>query len=62
MHNRMLARRPKGLRPKQRVTTVTRCPETGALGVAMSRVVKLDKPDPHHGQSGKSYEIAAPVA
>lgn len=58
MHNRMLARVPKGLRPKQRVTTVIRCPVTGELAPVTKRRVLMASPQPY-GQGGESFEVAA---
>jgi len=58
VHNRMLARRPKGLRPKQRVTIVIRCPETGALAPHTRRAVEMAEWQPY-GQGGRSFEVWA---
>lgn len=49
---------PKGLRPKQRVTTVIRCPQTGVLAPHTRRVVEMAKWQPY-GQGGRSFETRA---
>ena len=58
MRNRMLARAPKGLRPKQRVVCRIRCPH---MGVLIGRAVRETTLAPYqpYGQGGVSREIAA---
>jgi hypothetical protein len=60
MHNRMLARVPRGLRPKQRVTIVIRCPDSGELARYTRRRVVLAPFQPY-GQGGISYEVATTI-